>query len=146
MPARDLKPALAERLVKLLGMVGSEHDGEALNAARMADKLVRDAGLTWATVIGTEYNADLFAVARSCIEVLQSGLWLKPEERRFLTGLPRYRKPTAKQIDWLNDLLARARAYAAEPPPPPPTAPPRTRSAGKRTPKPKPKTEGETST
>jgi hypothetical protein len=30
------------RLAKLPGMVGSARDGEALNAARMADKLVRD--------------------------------------------------------------------------------------------------------
>ena len=40
------------RLAKLLGMVGSTHDGEALNAARMADKLVREAGVSWADTLG----------------------------------------------------------------------------------------------
>jgi hypothetical protein len=39
------------RLARLLGMIGSDHDGEALNAARMADRLVREKGLTWDDVI-----------------------------------------------------------------------------------------------
>ena len=39
------------RLGKLLGMVGSRHDPEALSAARMADELVRRAGLTWSQVL-----------------------------------------------------------------------------------------------
>ncbi len=39
------------RLAKLLGMMGSSADGEALNAARLADRLVRDAGTTWLDII-----------------------------------------------------------------------------------------------
>jgi hypothetical protein len=39
------------RLAKLLGMTGSSHDGEALVAARMAGKLVRELGLTWEQAI-----------------------------------------------------------------------------------------------
>lgn len=39
------------RLAKLLGMIGSAHDGEALNAARMAHTLVRTAGVTWEEVL-----------------------------------------------------------------------------------------------
>jgi hypothetical protein len=38
-------------LEKLLRMLGSEHDGEALNAARLADKLVTNSGLTWAMIL-----------------------------------------------------------------------------------------------
>jgi len=34
-------------LAKILGRMGSDQDGEALSAARMATKLVREAGLTW---------------------------------------------------------------------------------------------------
>src|ERR1700761_1922300 len=36
-----------DRLVKLLGMLGSAHDGEALNAARHIDQMVRAAGADW---------------------------------------------------------------------------------------------------
>ena len=40
-----------ERLAKFLGMMGSDQDGEALSAARMAHKLVAEAGVTWAEVL-----------------------------------------------------------------------------------------------
>jgi hypothetical protein len=40
-----------EKLIKLLGMIGSSADGEALNAARLANKLVSDRGLTWGQVL-----------------------------------------------------------------------------------------------
>ena len=39
------------RLAKLLEMTGSPHDGEALNAARMAHNLVRGLKLTWEQAI-----------------------------------------------------------------------------------------------
>lgn len=39
------------RLVKLLGMMGSAHDGERASAAALANRLVRDAGLQWDDVI-----------------------------------------------------------------------------------------------
>jgi hypothetical protein len=35
------------KLVKLLGMLGSDHDGERANAARLADEHRRKSGLTW---------------------------------------------------------------------------------------------------
>lgn len=40
-----------DRLIKLLGMTGSTHVGEAANAAWMAGKLLKDANLTWDDVI-----------------------------------------------------------------------------------------------
>ena len=52
MTAPDDPPVLdRELLEKLLGMIGSPHDGEALAAARKADALVRRAGLTWPDVL-----------------------------------------------------------------------------------------------
>ncbi len=44
-PTIDLR-----RLAQFLGMMGSVHDGEALNAARMAHRLVSEAKLTWPEV------------------------------------------------------------------------------------------------
>ena len=40
-----------ERLARLLGMLGSDHLGEVANAGRLADKMVRAAGLTWPDII-----------------------------------------------------------------------------------------------
>ena len=52
MTALDNPPVLDRALLeKLLGMIGSPHDGEALAAARKADALVRRAGLTWPDVL-----------------------------------------------------------------------------------------------
>lgn len=49
------------RLARLLGMVGSTHDGEALNAARLADRLVRNEGLTWPQVLDVPPEEDPLA-------------------------------------------------------------------------------------
>jgi hypothetical protein len=38
-------------LAKILGMLGSEHDGQALVAARQAARLVHEAGVTWADLL-----------------------------------------------------------------------------------------------
>jgi hypothetical protein len=42
------------RLAKLLGMFGSDFEGEILNAARAAHQLVKRAGETWESVIVTD--------------------------------------------------------------------------------------------
>lgn len=39
------------RLVKVLGMLGSRHDGEALNAARNAHAMLSQARMTWAELL-----------------------------------------------------------------------------------------------
>lgn len=41
-----------KRLIQLLGMMGSTHDGEALTAARMAQRLLTQLGLTWEEAMG----------------------------------------------------------------------------------------------
>ena len=43
-------PAL-DRLTKLCGLLGSDHDGERATAARMASNLLRQHRLTWAEVL-----------------------------------------------------------------------------------------------
>lgn len=40
-----------DKLTKLLAMTTSDNDGEALNAMRMANKIVKGAGLTWEQVL-----------------------------------------------------------------------------------------------
>lgn len=41
-------------LAKVLEVLASDHDGEALTAARLASAIVRDAGLAWDEVIAKE--------------------------------------------------------------------------------------------
>ena len=135
-----------DRLAKLLGMVGSVHDGEALTAARMADKLVRDAGMTWSQVVASTATVawiEPVTVAGACDACLRSVVAWSYREAGFLMQLPRFQSPSPKQLDWLADLLDRARSAVgaaaptatpawAEPPSPPPPAPeppPRQRKA-----------------
>jgi len=46
-----LSPAERRKLVGILGMLGSAHDGERAAAAALASRLVRDKGLGWDDLI-----------------------------------------------------------------------------------------------
>jgi hypothetical protein len=48
------RKAVSTKLVKVLGMLGSDHAGERDNAARLATQILKDAGLTWYDVLDTE--------------------------------------------------------------------------------------------
>jgi hypothetical protein len=52
MTTGTLPPATADRLAKLCGLLGSSHDGERANAAALADRLLREHGLAWETLVG----------------------------------------------------------------------------------------------
>jgi len=45
-----------ERLARVLGMLGSSHDGEVLNAARLAVRIVKESGSIWEQVITPDMN------------------------------------------------------------------------------------------
>ena len=51
MAAASLSPAFADKLVKVLGMLGSDHDGEVAAAGRTAHSMLKAKGLTWSDVI-----------------------------------------------------------------------------------------------
>ena len=46
-----VSPKIVDHLAKLLGMLGSDHDGEALNAGRLAAAFIRQCGLQWRDVL-----------------------------------------------------------------------------------------------
>ena len=46
-----LQPDYRDRLVKLLGMLGSDHDGERATAARMVEEHRRKCGLSWHEIV-----------------------------------------------------------------------------------------------
>lgn len=50
----SIPPKELNRLSNLLGMIGSDHDGEALNAARLADMLVKKSNVTWQEVLSSQ--------------------------------------------------------------------------------------------
>jgi hypothetical protein len=59
-----------DKLARLLSMAGSSgYDGEALNAVRLADRLLRAAGATWADLLTAQ---DQLAVACEAAAVLKA--------------------------------------------------------------------------
>jgi hypothetical protein len=112
-------PPDLRRLARVLGMTGSAHDGEALNAARLADKLVRGQGMTWDVVLGlvspstTSLQPDLLACWparwRGAVQLcLRHSAALGDRERSFVQSLAAYQhKPSPKQLDWLRPITER---------------------------------------
>jgi hypothetical protein len=98
------------RLAQLLGMMGSTHDGEVVNAARLAVRLVKEAGLTWPQVL--EQNMDGVAVEAARVLLCENGL-LQEEVRRLraraLQTPSSWRQPldAAEQIEQALEWTAR---------------------------------------
>lgn len=119
------------RLTRLLGMLGSDHDGEVVNAARIADRLVRENGLTWDDVIAPVVCSpalvpqpdDMSIViirhnwrhaAEWCLQ--HGGTVLRPRDRGFLRTVAGYRhRPSDAQLVWLKGLVNRTLAAGGVP-------------------------------
>jgi hypothetical protein len=112
MSGRRLDPATAARLAKVLGRLGSDFDAERATAGRMADQLVRAAGLSWETVLGVVDAAD-DAPPECHRELARWVLARLPDlgerDRRFLGDMSTWlREPSPKQRAWLAGLALRA--------------------------------------
>lgn len=114
-----------DRLIKLLGMLGSAHDGERAAAGLKAHEFLKRRGLCWADVIrlpiaapgGLAGKTD-FGHAMSWRTqrefCLRHSERLTAKELRFLGGLRTWRGPlTEKQQAWIDGIHARLREEAA---------------------------------
>ena len=117
--------ALVDKLAKVAGLLGSDHDGERSAAAYRATVLIREAGLTWAEVIRAagprvverepeqprSGGAQWYSQALAC--AARPGR-LTPWERSFLDSLLAggpYRSPLSpKQEAALNRIWRKAAA------------------------------------
>ena len=105
-----LDPNTAERLAKLCGMFGSDHDAERAAAARMAHRLVNERGLSWFDVIlpvnkRPDVVEEQIGMALANLDALS--MW----ERGFIYTI-RYKSDLSpKQLAVLDRLAAKARTY-----------------------------------
>ena len=121
-----LPPAVADRLIKVIGMFGSAHDGEVVAAARQATRLLREHDCTWAELLEPivlpppparprPYPAprhghiDWRADAAAC---LARADLLTDWEHRFVANLLGFRRLSPKQTAVLTELVERVRAAA----------------------------------
>jgi len=117
---RPLDDATAERLIRLLGMLGSRFDGEIANAGRKASDLLRQHGLQWSDVIAPSLVPP-DPPPRSEMPDFDDVDWedahglcfarrhqLGERERSFLESLSEWEGDlTPKQEKWLRDIYAR---------------------------------------
>jgi hypothetical protein len=102
---RPLDPQDAEHLIKLLGMLGSKHDGEIAAAGRKAHEFVRRSGLTWGDVIYQPPTVRWQSMAQTCQAQAHA---LSMRKRDFIRNISRlHRPPTDKQLAWLESIFAR---------------------------------------
>lgn len=112
-----LDPNIADRLAKLCGMFGSDHDGERASAAAMADKLVRALGLTWSEIITSRPQITATAIEEQIDFALFNGdEVLNAWEEGFLRGIRGREYFTQKQLAKLSDIVAKVRAHTERKP------------------------------
>lgn len=107
-----LTRAEAQRLAKLLGMLGSACEAERAYAAAKANELVREAGLTWEAIV-TPLIVTLpppevvkwRSLVQFCLEHVDD---LSDRDSDFIAKLSSYRcLPSDKQLTWLYDIVDR---------------------------------------
>jgi hypothetical protein len=115
-----LSPDLRERLTKLLGMLGSAHDGERAAAGRLAHQLVAGAGLTWRDVVAPKVlpppqpswrePETPQEAAAACIAF---GWCLTEWELNFVKDIAGRPRLSPRQIAVLERIVAKVRTVAA---------------------------------
>jgi hypothetical protein len=103
------------RLARLLGMFGSNFDGEVVNAARAAHALVTGAGLVWPDVVlpmpqpapAPDRDEPVFETIHDVLDFcLRHRHALTPWEDNFCQSVSRRQKPlTVKQVGVLHRIL-----------------------------------------
>ena len=107
--------ALAEpdrtRLVKLLGLLGSDHAGERDAAGLAAIRLLKQHGVTWEDALSPRAVErrlpETGTWRRTVSRILESGRYIRPWERAFLTDLPNFRRLSVKQRYVLTEVAKR---------------------------------------
>jgi hypothetical protein len=99
-----LAPDALERLIKLLGMLGSAHGGERAAAGLKAHELIRRYGLTWSDILLTTPETPRKLGWRDKVAACAAHQHcLNNRERAFVSSLARWRgTPTEKQLAWLD--------------------------------------------
>jgi hypothetical protein len=94
------------RLARVLGMLGSRHDGEVLSAARLAEVQRARAGVSWAELLGANL-ADPHDLIIRCLDHPEL---LTDWEVKFLLSLRGFAEPSPRQLAILERIAAKVRA------------------------------------
>jgi hypothetical protein len=106
-----LDPGAADMLAKLLGMLGSDHDGERAAAALKAHQLVKARGLTWKEIIQVERPT----TDQLIHECLDGEDHLSTWEAGFVRSIRGRQYLTEKQLGKLHELAEQVRQRRCRP-------------------------------
>jgi hypothetical protein len=114
-----LNATQADKLVKLLGLLGSDHHGEVAAAGQAAHRLVKAAGLVWSDVIAVAPNPKLGEWREP--ESWQDSVWicltldpspLSEWDIQFLMGIAHRSSLTVKQEVQRRRIVATCRLHS----------------------------------
>ena len=112
----SLPPSEHRKLIGILGRLGSDHAGEVVAAAHVAETMLRRHGLTWegllapAPLAPTGEPDDWRTIVFTCQQV--PGL-LTNWERKFLSDVQSCRRPTPRQIEKVRQIAQQLRMRGA---------------------------------
>ena len=116
---RTLDPAVTARLGKVLGMLGSDFDGERAAAAAAATRILRENGMAWSDLLVPTPALPLRPAGAAPPHVA-TARWalgfssiLTAREVAFLTDISKVCRITPRQSAWLADIAAKLRARDA---------------------------------
>jgi hypothetical protein len=98
-----LNPKAADHLCKLLGMLGSSHDGERAAAGRKAHEFLHQFGLSWRDII--HVPPEWQHMAKHCRGQAHR---LSAREFEFVNNISMSRRhPSDRQLEWLRAIFAK---------------------------------------
>ncbi len=106
----SLDVSTANRLAKVCGLFGSDHDGERATAAAKANELMRERGLSWSDLITAEPVQSTDSMIAFALHYGDGILtcW----EYGFLRGVSDRQYLTDKQLSKLGTVFGRVKARA----------------------------------
>ena len=107
-----LDPSTADRLAKLCGLFGSDHDGERATAAAMAHKLLRQRGLSWQQIIIPPSPMAPLTIEQMIDAALSRPDLLDAWEHGFIRGIRGRQFLTQKQLNKLRDIAEKVRGFS----------------------------------
>lgn len=113
-----LSSETADRLAKILGMLGSDHAGERSAAGLAAHRLLQEHRLTWRDVIAAPAIVPTMPGVRSWRSTesdwqkMARFAWarrdlLNSRDQDFVRSMLNWRDPSERQKDWLAGIYAR---------------------------------------
>jgi hypothetical protein len=71
-----------KKLGRVIAMVGSNHEGEALTALRLADRMLRDAGMRWEDLLSPAHELEIATEAAAILLAENTALNAEVEQLR----------------------------------------------------------------